>query len=125
MSLKCKIGVHQFQGCKCSACGKTRDNEHNFIGCQCSVCGRIRDSGHTWEYGTCTQCGTQRSPNTHVLELRQRSPGSDEETTAQQSCPGCGCQQLTYVGAAAETARKKIRARCVACGDHIEIIAMH
>ena len=40
MSLICKIGFHAWEGCKCSNCGKIRDEHHSWSKSQCSLCGR-------------------------------------------------------------------------------------
>ena len=40
MSFKCKIGFHSWEGCKCSKCGKVRDEQHSWSKSQCSLCGR-------------------------------------------------------------------------------------
>jgi hypothetical protein len=75
MSLKCKVGIHQWQGCKCLKCGtdrgeghdwskhcelcatcnKTRENVHNWTGCKCKACGNTRDEGHDWSRN-CEKC---------------------------------------------------------------------
>jgi uncharacterized protein (TIGR02145 family) len=40
MSIKCKLGYHTWDGCKCSKCGKTRDEQHNFVNNICKICGQ-------------------------------------------------------------------------------------
>jgi hypothetical protein len=75
MSFKCKIGLHSWNGCRCSVCGKTKDEQHDWSedNNKCSICGKIcdnpqpceknskcdksRDNLHTWEGSKCTQCG--------------------------------------------------------------------
>jgi hypothetical protein len=59
MGFKCFIGGHTWSRCKCSACGKTRDEEHDWSGCKCSACGKTRDSSHQWgpTLGPCMRCG--------------------------------------------------------------------
>jgi len=41
MSFKCKIGFHDWNGCKCSACGKVRKQQHDWSVDfeKCSICG--------------------------------------------------------------------------------------
>lgn len=43
MSFKCIIGIHTWDGCKCSKCGKTRDEQHDRTeDCEInSKCGKI------------------------------------------------------------------------------------
>ncbi len=84
MSLKCSIGMHAWNGCKCSACGKTRDEQHDVTGgcgkctrcgqevdnhdwsknCEkCSKCGKTRIAHHAWDKDCekCSSCGETRS----------------------------------------------------------------
>jgi tetratricopeptide (TPR) repeat protein len=62
MSLKCKIGFHNWMGCKCSACGKIRDDEHNWSqDCEkCSKCGKTQQNKHNWNKCQCKKCGQSR-----------------------------------------------------------------
>jgi len=82
MAFKCKIGLHSWNGCKCSECGKIRDEQHDWSkdcekcskcgktkeqqhkwkGCKCSLCGKIRDAGHDWRQDCekCSICGAIR-----------------------------------------------------------------
>ncbi len=72
---------HKWDGCKCSKCGKTRDeghayekiagqckekcsrcgmerDAHDWDGCTCRLCGATRDESHTFgEDGFCVKCG--------------------------------------------------------------------
>jgi bilin biosynthesis protein len=61
MSLKCNIGIHTWNGCKCNDCGKTRDDQHDWSkNCEkCSICGKSGDN-HLWndkDCGICVKCG--------------------------------------------------------------------
>ncbi len=40
MSFKCKIGLHSWNGCKCSECGKISENQHDWSKdcAECSKC---------------------------------------------------------------------------------------
>lgn len=90
MSLKCKIGLHSWVGCKCSGCGATRDKEHDLSnGCgkcskcgkeldlhdwsknceKCSKCGKTREAHHSWEKDCekCSSCGETRSDKHHKV----------------------------------------------------------
>lgn len=78
MSIKCGLGLHRWVGCKCTACGKTRDeghdwsrdcekcarcgaaSAHKWAGCKCTACGKTRDESHTWKGCTCKICGKTR-----------------------------------------------------------------
>jgi uncharacterized protein (TIGR02145 family) len=65
MSIKCNIGLHNWEGCKCSACGKIRDAEHDVSAdCgKCSKCGKTFDDNvHNWsqDCNKCYKCGKTR-----------------------------------------------------------------
>lgn len=88
--LNCKIGIHAWEGCICSACGKHRDEHHDTTAdcskcakcgkdfgdihhwsknCnKCSVCGKEREDHHDWidNCEKCHKCGTTRY-NAHIL----------------------------------------------------------
>ncbi|MGB8261648.1 MAG: HEAT repeat domain-containing protein [Terracidiphilus sp.] len=63
MSLKCSLGIHDWRGCACSACGKTRDEEHDWSkSClKCAACGKEGD--HDWKANceACGRCGATRA----------------------------------------------------------------
>jgi uncharacterized protein (TIGR02145 family) len=65
MSFKCNVGLHTWDGCKCSICSKTRDAEHDIsTDCgKCSRCGKIfTGDQHNWsaDCEKCTACGKTR-----------------------------------------------------------------
>jgi uncharacterized protein (TIGR02145 family) len=65
MSVKCKIGLHSWDGCKCSICGKIRDVEHEVAAdcCKCSRCGKVfEEDAHDWsaDCDKCASCGKTR-----------------------------------------------------------------
>ena len=49
-----KLG-HMWNGCKCSSCGKTRDEQHDLDGCVCRICGK---TVHVFVSEICERCGT-------------------------------------------------------------------
>lgn len=61
MTIKCKIGLHTWNGCKCSVCKKSRDSEHDWTkDCEkCSQCGKTREFFHdyTKDCLVCAKCG--------------------------------------------------------------------
>ncbi|MDR3690451.1 MAG: ankyrin repeat domain-containing protein [Fimbriimonas sp.] len=61
MTIKCLVGSHLWNGCKCTACGKTRDEAHDWSkDCEkCFACARTRDGGHDFSQGImkCARCG--------------------------------------------------------------------
>ncbi|MGA1978618.1 MAG: FISUMP domain-containing protein [Bacteroidales bacterium] len=72
MSFKCKIGLHTWDGCKCSLCGKARDKGHDLAAdcARCSRCGKVfDDESHDWSQDCekCARCGKTRE-NHHSWE---------------------------------------------------------
>ena len=86
MSFKCNIGLHSWDGCKCTICGKIRDTGHDVSAdcgkcsrcgtefsedqhdwlkdCdKCATCGKTRDNQHLWQNDCekCSKCGKVRS----------------------------------------------------------------
>ena len=85
MAFKCSIGLHNWDGCKCTECGTIRDKEHdNKADCgkcarcgkdlgdihnwssdceKCSVCGATRTDHHSWAKNCekCSKCGSVRT----------------------------------------------------------------
>lgn len=63
--MACLFG-HKWNGCKCTKCGATRDEEHKWDGCACRVCGKIEISRHKFihvngkDEEQCTVCGEKR-----------------------------------------------------------------
>lgn len=47
--MACLFG-HKWEGCKCTKCGKMRDEQHDWNGCRCRKCGRTRSEGHDYIY---------------------------------------------------------------------------
>ncbi|MGD0583950.1 MAG: FISUMP domain-containing protein [Bacteroidales bacterium] len=91
MSFKCNIGLHNWDGCKCTECGAIRDKEHDTsadcgkcarcgkdlgdrhnwtIDCEkCSDCGKTRENHHSWlkNCERCSSCGAVRT-DMHRIE---------------------------------------------------------
>ena len=53
---------HKWEGCKCTICGKVRDEQHSWYkDCEkCSKCHKTRIDAHLWEGCKCTNCGKTR-----------------------------------------------------------------
>ena len=63
MPLKCRLGFHSWnKGCKCSACGKVRNEEHDWSRDprKCAKCGLTRHPPHAWDGRKCSICGMER-----------------------------------------------------------------
>lgn len=54
---------HKWKGCKCSRCGKERDQDHKWVDCKCDRCGKIRNQDHQWDGCLCVSCGKIRDQN--------------------------------------------------------------
>ena len=97
MELMCLFGSHEWTGCKCSSCGKTRDIEHDWTkDCQqCERCGRTRENAHQWNGCVCSVC------------CRTRDEGHDWTKDCER-CSGCGKTR--------QNLQKWHGCRCSACG---------
>lgn len=60
MKIICKLGIHRWDGCKCTLCSETRDMGHLWNGCKCTRCGTTRDEGHSWNGCKCRICRAVR-----------------------------------------------------------------
>ena len=63
----CLFG-HKWDGCKCTKCGKTRDEGHDWDLCKgvCKRCGATQPAKHDWDLckGVCKRCGAEQ-PEQH------------------------------------------------------------
>lgn len=57
----CTLYGHDWDGCKCRICGKTRNEQHKRVGCKCVRCGYNLPEWHVWEGCKCTRCGAVRN----------------------------------------------------------------
>lgn len=62
MNLKCMLGSHSWNGCRCAMCGKSRDVGHDWTNdCQkCAICGLTRTQPHDWRKD-CEHCSCCRA----------------------------------------------------------------
>ena len=71
----CKIGKHDWYGCKCTRCGEVRDEGHNYQmidnKCEqrCSICGKILKIPHQWKNKKCIRCGAFQKANWLLIEI--------------------------------------------------------
>lgn len=68
MNLKCAMGLHDWGGCKCNKCGKTRDEGHEWVSIgpnpvdkqycrsECQRCHAHKDEEHAWIEWRCKRC---------------------------------------------------------------------
>jgi len=99
MSLNCKIGLHKWDGCKCSNCGTTRNEHHVYTNdCgTCSICGTTHDELHDWskDCEKCTKCGKTRSNHHNWLNDCEKCAKcskirSDQHKVVGGICSLCG-----------------------------------
>jgi uncharacterized protein (TIGR02145 family) len=64
MEMKCKIGIHNWDGCQCTNCGKIRNEHHDLSkDCEtCAKCGTTIANHHDWSHDCerCHKCGKTR-----------------------------------------------------------------
>lgn len=102
MKKECFLFFHDWDGCTCRRCGKTRDKEHQWDGCVCTRCGKTRHIEHVpdercicvrcglrehdWEYScVCARCGVTRDKH-HDWDAEGRY------------CRHCGAEQVVESG---------------------------
>lgn len=87
MAFICKIGLHPWNECKCTECGKIRNSHHDFSeNCiRCSKCGKSSGNQHdfTANCEKCSKCG---------LEIRL----SHDWTKDFKKCATCGKERTNY-----------------------------
>ena len=96
MGLKCMLGMHNWAGCKCFECDKTRDEGHYWReDCEkCRRCGQTRSDAHTWNGCTCAKCGKTRDEGHDwsisceiCFRCGMKSPGGNHQWS------GCRCMK--------------------------------
>lgn len=101
MSFKCNIGLHTWDGCKCSECGKIRDSEHDVAAdCgKCSKCGtELGEDSHDWsqDCNKCQTCGKTREDQHSWLK---------------------NCEQCSKCGKVRSNMHKIVNGICEVCGQ--------
>jgi len=108
------MGSHNWTGCKCTACGKTRneghdwskncekcaicgmtrstrDEAHSWDGCKCNKCQQVRDEEHDWTKNCemCARCGKTRL-NAHSWDGCKCKKCGGEHYIDKCTCMRCG-----------------------------------
>ncbi len=101
--LKCLLGAHDWNGCKCYKCGRTHNKGHNWNGCKCYKCGRTRDDEHAWraDCEKCSVCGKTRDGRHDWREDCQKCSICGKTSREQhkwRSGKCDSCQQVLYSG---------------------------
>ena len=96
--MACFFG-HKWNGCKCSRCGTTRNENHLWNGCVCAICGNKNPDvsvNHDWrndsnyfndEYCICKKCGFKK-PHNFVSNSNPNIPTIARSCEAR--CSFCG-----------------------------------
>ena len=95
MNLKCLIGIHAWEGCKCPECGKTCDKNHNWnADCEkCSKCGKARDAAHTWAGCKCQECGKTRDKDHDWKADCEKCSKCGKARDVAHAWAGCKCSK--------------------------------
>jgi hypothetical protein len=96
MELMCQSGLHKWTGCKCSICGKVRDEDHDWSkDCEkCTNCGKTRPSYyHNWDEDCekCEKCGKTRE-HAHNWTMGCMCYGCGKTRDSEHTWKGCNCE---------------------------------
>ena len=115
---------HKWDGCKCTKCGKVRDEFHTFAGCKCTKCGATRDKEHAFTRvpGTCiercTVCGKEREAHSYQGCQCTVCGKTRDEAHAFRNVPGQCVKKCTVCGKEQSLPHDygKDGMQCVRCG---------
>lgn len=87
---------HQWRGCECTRCSKTRDEQHQWDKCICTVCRKKSDDRqkHQWEvlndspYGE-SRMGSYKATRRSPFEIKCAHCGKRERITSGEICLHC------------------------------------
>lgn len=119
MFLMCLFGKHKWTGCKCSDCGKNRNEGHAWSkDCEkCEQCGTARQDAHKWNGSKCSVCGKTRDEETIVglIERIGHADGPTAGSAAAKLGALLGAEAVGPLLSAAKLPRQDIDARvCIA-----------
>src|ERR1035441_2700205 len=82
MAFLCRIGKHSSSGCKCSACGATRDQQHDWHkDCEkCGRCGLARVGKQRWPGCKCDACCASREQEAAAAPMDVTRPEIQRES---------------------------------------------
>lgn len=102
MSIKCKMGIHHWDGCICTECNTIRSTHHDLTeDCEkCSKCGTVFENNHDWSKNCekCSKCGKTREDAHFWLD---------------------NCEKCTKCGQVRENKHKMSNGVCTICGHGI------
>jgi uncharacterized protein (TIGR02145 family) len=95
------VGIHSWDGCKCTICGKIRDEHHDLsLDCEkCAKCGKVQDADqHNWsdDCEKCSACGKIREKHHHWL---------------------INCEKCSECGKVRQDQHKMVSGVCQVCGQ--------
>ena len=95
MAFKCKLGIHSWNGCKCSECGKTREEQHDWSNdCEkCSICGKTKENQHDWskDCEKCSKCGKTKENEHGWSKDCEKCSICGKTRKEQHNWDGCKC----------------------------------
>ena len=120
MSLLCKLGLHKWEGCKCSLCGKSRDERHDWAkNCEkCSKCEKARTNQHVWEGCKCSLCGKSRDEGHDWAKNCEKCAKCEKARTAQHTWDGCKCSTC---GSTRLEGHRWDNEKCSVCGQTADV----
>lgn len=119
--------AHTWDGCKCTTCQATRNEEHAWQGCVCELCGETRDEEHDWAGCGCRRCDKVAPTGHQLVQCRCTACGHTIHTWQDGICRVCGVDRPKPPQVAAgEEAPPRVSAsaglvRCAKCGNNVSI----
>lgn len=110
--MACIFG-HKWNGCKCTKCGKTRDEGHDWNFCKgvCRICGKTRTPSHRWNGCICADCGKKQDRGHEWDGCKCRLCGKTRDRDHQWV--GCKCK---VCGATRDEGHRWKGCKCTRCG---------
>ena len=90
MNFRCFVGLHEWRGCFCKVCGKTR---HDWNGCVCRKCSAKRDELHEWDGCKCKKCGKSRKEGQHEWDGCRCKKCGQTRRDGEHDWDGCRCKK--------------------------------
>ena len=101
---------------KCSRCGKGRSNSHNWTGCKCSTCGKTRDESHDWIGCKCSKCSKKRDEE-HDWSLDcEKCSRCGKGRSSSHNWTGCKCSTC---GMTRDEGHELVNCKCSRCKKEV------
>jgi len=114
------IGLHSWNGCKCSKCGKIRDENHFWKKDDCGICercGKVKDENHSWginDCSVCEKCGKVKNENHSWSGCKCSKCGKTRNEN--HSWDGCKCSECGQTRDENHSWKKDDCSICEKCG---------